>query len=440
VPEDNRLRINAAPTKDFFISMLVKDIELIRAIIDLVDNSVDGARRIRPQENYSGLFVRITATGKEFKITDNCGGIPVDLARNYAFRFGRPEGMTAIPHSVGQFGVGMKRAFFKLGKAFTVESRTTNSKFVVSENVDEWKKREEWEFRFKELKEGLRIPLSRTGTMITIAPLHPGISEEFDLDTFESRLAAELAIAHELVMMKGLEINLGQLPVQWRPLELLRSNQLKPAHEVMSWGKGYSKVTVKIYAGISESSPRDAGWYIFCNGRMVVGADQSLTTGWGEGDGRVIPKPHPQFARFRGYVFFDSDDASGLPWNTTKSGVDVDSPTFKSVRLKMITLMRPVIDFLNRLDREKGREAADPKPLEAAMNAAKPVGLESLKPSPLFVSPKPPPLPRPPATGRIQYSKHLDEIKRVQKQLKVQTYKEVGEKTFEYFLKMECES
>jgi hypothetical protein len=34
-------KIDASPTKDFFISMLVKDIELIRAIIDLVDNSLD---------------------------------------------------------------------------------------------------------------------------------------------------------------------------------------------------------------------------------------------------------------------------------------------------------------------------------------------------------------------------------------------------------------
>jgi hypothetical protein len=34
--------IKASPTKEFFIYMLVKDIPLNRAIIDLVDNSVDG--------------------------------------------------------------------------------------------------------------------------------------------------------------------------------------------------------------------------------------------------------------------------------------------------------------------------------------------------------------------------------------------------------------
>ena len=83
------------------------------------------------------------------------------------------------------------------------------------------------------------------------------------------------------------------------------------------------------------------------------GADQTLTTGWGEGDGRTIPKYHNQFARFRGFAFFDSDNTGLLPWNTTKTGVDADSPIFRAVRLAMITLMRPVIDFLNKLDKEK---------------------------------------------------------------------------------------
>lgn len=47
--------IDASPTKDLFITMLVKDIDLIDAIVDLVDNCVDGARRIRRNNNYEDL-------------------------------------------------------------------------------------------------------------------------------------------------------------------------------------------------------------------------------------------------------------------------------------------------------------------------------------------------------------------------------------------------
>src|SRR5437660_12286247 len=113
-----RNTINAAPTKEFFISMLGRDIELSRAIADLVDNCIDGARRIRPDESYGGLRIGLTLGRARFSITDNCGGIDVDLARNYAFRFGRPAQMPPTPRSVGQFGGGMKRALFKLCKHF----------------------------------------------------------------------------------------------------------------------------------------------------------------------------------------------------------------------------------------------------------------------------------------------------------------------------------
>ncbi|MGH9433064.1 MAG: hypothetical protein ACRD3T_16150, partial [Terriglobia bacterium] len=51
-PQNQQALINASPTKEFFISMLTRDIPLTRAIIDLVDNSVDGARRLRPTGDY----------------------------------------------------------------------------------------------------------------------------------------------------------------------------------------------------------------------------------------------------------------------------------------------------------------------------------------------------------------------------------------------------
>lgn len=111
----DKKRINASPTKEFFVYMLIRDIPLSRAILDLVDNSVDGARRLHSDGDFQDLWVRVELNSTHFRIADNCGGIPVEIARNYAFRFGRPSGAPPTPHSVGQFGVGMKRTFFKLG-------------------------------------------------------------------------------------------------------------------------------------------------------------------------------------------------------------------------------------------------------------------------------------------------------------------------------------
>jgi hypothetical protein len=172
---------------------------------------------------------------------------------------------------------------------------------------------------------------------------------------------------------------------------------------------------------------------------MLMGADQTITTGWGEGGEYTITKYHNQFARFRGFVFFDSDEAGLLPWNTTKTGVDADSPIFRATRLQMITLMRPVIDFLNRLDAEKKEVETDYKPLEQAVANAVVASIAKVQTFSSFVAPKPTPRPSLPRTGRIQYNKPLDKINKVKKVLMVSSLKDVGEKTFDYFYDRECE-
>ena len=97
-------------------------------------------------------------------------------------------------------------------------------------------------------------------------------------------------------------------------------------------------------------------------------------TGWGEKAGDVsIPGFHGQFNHLRGYAYFDCDDASRLPWNTTKTGINTDSLIFRAVRLEMMKLMRPVVDFLNKLKEEKRRKEHDDAvgPLEKMVAASR---------------------------------------------------------------------
>lgn len=441
MPNAENRTIDARPTKNFFISMLIKDIGTTRAIIDLVDNCVDGARRMRPSGRFDGLIIKIETTANHFLISDNCGGIPVDLAREYAFRFGRPAEMAATPHSVGQFGVGMKRALFKLGRKFRIESTTGTSRFVVQEDVERWKQKNEWEFEFAELELNRnRVPQSETGTTVRVSSLHSTISESFSLEAFKAQLATELSEAHLQSTTNGLEIEFNGVALPHRELVLLESQRLKPANQRLVFTAGREKIKVRLYVGIADSDPSAAGWYVFCNGRLVLSADQTIVTGWGETREGTVPKYHNQFARFRGYAFFDSQDASLLPWNTTKTGVDADSPRYRATRLEMVKLTRPVIDFLNRLDKEKGQEVTDEKPLESAIIATKPTELADLTSRAVFLAPKSAPVRVVPQTGRIQYTRPLEKIRRAQKALKISTLRDVGEKTFDYFYKRECES
>lgn len=438
--------INASPTKEFFIHMLTRDIPLTRAILDLVDNSVDGARRFRPSGDYDRLWVRMDLDATHFRIADNCGGIPVDIARDYAFRFGRPKEAEGTPGSMGQFGVGMKRTFFRLGRHIVVRSTTTVSRFTVDVDVDKWMadgdSPENWHFTFNELETGLRVKEKDTGTVIEIDRLLPNVADAFALENFRSRLAAEMSHAHALTLDRELAITLDGLPIKHDPQELFASQTLKPGFVEKIYSskaltnKSGPPVRVKLYAGVSERSLHDGGWYVFCNGRQILRADQTATTVWG--DRHQMRAYHPDFAYFRGYAYFDSDDGALLPWTTTKTGVDEDSPIYKAVQQEMVEMTRPVLAFLSNLVKEKAADDGTGS-LEKAISGAKVIQVQTVIQPRVFTAPLPTPIPAGPRMQKIQYFKPAAEVEKAKQLLKVRSFTAVGEKTFEYFLRYEAE-
>src|SRR3954454_7513259 len=87
--------VDARPEKRFFVEMLTRDIEFAPAVIDLVDNSIDGAKRLRPMDDgaelgpsdrFADLRVDLQLSPETFAITDNCGGFSRQVATDYAFR------------------------------------------------------------------------------------------------------------------------------------------------------------------------------------------------------------------------------------------------------------------------------------------------------------------------------------------------------------------
>ncbi|MFL5338707.1 MAG: ATP-binding protein [Gemmataceae bacterium] len=448
--DDNRdMTIEAMPTKELFIDMLTRDIALIPAIIDLVDNSGDGARKAEGDESLKGYWARVSISEKEFRIADNCGGISVETARKHAFRFGRPSGAPSIKHSVGQFGVGMKRAVFKMGRKFRVESTTATTRFVVDVDVDKWARLPKWEFEFSELDEKTRHKAEEIGTIVTVTKLHPDVAEKFTMESFETELRSELKARLQDPIARGLATSLNSLPVDAEPLNVLSDPRLNPAYKKLTYnGKDQKPVTVKLYCGIGRSRSRseeraDAGWHVFCNGRLILEGDKTDVTGWGdETDTFGIPAFHGQFNNLRGFAYFDSDDPARLPWNTTKTGLNTDSPVYRSAKLEMMVLMRPVIDFLNKLKEEKeGKDADEKGPLEKIVDAARPVPLAGVNTRPVFTVPAPrtPSKPSGPAMQKIQYEAPADQVAEVKRALRVSSFKDVGLGTFNYFYDAEVE-
>src|SRR5437879_441053 len=124
MPSQHKEEIKSVPShpeKDFFISMLTRDIDLQDAILDLLDNCIDGAIRVRSnamaeKDSFKGFWAHITFDEGKFVIEDNCGGIPWEIAKGYAFCLGRRKGIPTDPGTIGVVGIGKKRAIFKMGR------------------------------------------------------------------------------------------------------------------------------------------------------------------------------------------------------------------------------------------------------------------------------------------------------------------------------------
>jgi hypothetical protein len=359
--------VKATPAKRFFVEMLTRDIELSDAILDLLDNCVDGALRSiggksDDVEPYKGYWAKINLSGTEFSIEDNCGGIPQDLAENYAFRLGRPdpERDRDIP-TVGVYGIGMKRAIFKMGYSSEVKSQTDKgSNFAVRIPRDWMDDDAQWELQ---LDTGAGA-LPENGTRIAVNELRDGVARMLGDETgFVEDLRRAVSAYYGYIIAKGFKVEINNQVVEPLRVTFLtdevgvsgESEALAPyAFEAKVDGVDVS-VTVGLYSqignndddepGPAKPSVDKAGWTIICNDRVVLYSDKTKVTGWGDAS---VPAYHPQFVSIAGVVIFKSNDAKKLPVTTTKRGVEGNSELYLAVKNVMRDGLKQFTDFTNR--------------------------------------------------------------------------------------------
>ena len=180
-PEGTRLRtLDADPAKAFFVEMLTRDLSLEDAILDLLDNCVDGALRAKQrrgqkkENNFSGFHAEITLQRKRFAILDNCGGIPEDKL-SYAFMHGRPDGPRdgGLP-TVGIYGIGMKRAIYKIGKQARVATKSDKLRCEVP-FTREWMRSNNWQLPVTWTNEKFK----EDGTLVEVTELRGRLKSHF---------------------------------------------------------------------------------------------------------------------------------------------------------------------------------------------------------------------------------------------------------------------
>ncbi|MEQ1753506.1 MAG: ATP-binding protein [Micropepsaceae bacterium] len=437
------LQAKAEPTREFFVTMLTRDISLEDCIFDLIDNCLDGARRELGSQSvddpadkaFKHFKCTIEFSGTSFVIADNCGGIPLDIARHYAFRFGRDPDAPIDKFGVGIYGIGMKRAIFKIGRKADVHSITSETAFRVELDVNEWLSTPQprWSFPITmESKSG------KKGTRIEITKLNTTIGSEFDDEGFERGLLRTIGRDYSLFLERGFAIKVnGSLAAPER-FDMRSGEGFSPARIAY---KDESGVRVEIFAGMASipadedseiRSDRDtalSGWYVFCNDRTIIAADKSERTVWGYAS---IPDWHVQYNGFKGLVFFRSADPSLLPWTTTKRDIDLRSPVYRRALSKMREPTRAWTAYTNQ---RKGD-------VEKAKGAEKRTNAVSLLDLPKRASMALPKLRGPARTSiTISYQQSRAKVGEVRRALgdEALTNREVGERTFDYYYDREVD-
>ncbi len=458
--------VDASPVKSFFVHMLTRDIKLEEAILDLLDNCVDGILRSHgasgKKKSYSGFLAEIKFNKDLFSISDNCGGIPWSL-HEYAFRMGRSDGRPGdAPGTVGVYGIGMKRAIFKMGKRCLIQTQNGSNAYDVDIQPEWTADENKWSIPVHAAKQRMR----EDGTTIVVGDLYPGIENRFSEDAlaFQAELDRMVATHYVFIIDKGFQVKINDRIVKPRPTRLIfDSKPHKPKNEAIQPFMFRTRTDgVEIFLAVGFSRPipsedeianeqedkkyssQDAGWTIVCNDRAVLYCDRTELTGWGEAG---VPRYHTQFIAVSGIVEFRSDDASKLPTTTTKRGIDASSQLYLQIKNKMREGMRIFTDYTNKWkmrpdESRKQIDAGQPLSFAQIKAAATELPFSVTKKSIPMGEQYKPALPMPkklePRSRRISFVKEVEEIKRVAEYLFEDADKEpsvVGEECFDLIFK-----
>jgi len=351
----------ARPRKRFFIEMFTRDISLNDCILDLVDNAVDGFVRQRGVDLTdpiaavgSGIEparISIKLDADEIAISDNCGGIPLELALKEVFNFGHGESHDNTGQ-LGAYGIGLKRAIFKIGKLFEMTSRTRKDGFRVTVNLDDWAKNdqtlEDWSFPLTPIAGAASD--DQTGTSIIVRGLHPDIKTLLGTSAFRNTLTLSISRTYALFLDHFVKLDIDSTPVTATQIPVASETEFTPSRE--SWDENGVSVTLMatLMPRTSDTSwqSESAGWYVICNGRAVLSADRTDITGWNTPG--LMPIFHSSKHRgFVGLAIFASKDPLLLPWTTTKRGLNRESTVFLRARERMGKVASPILALFNKV-------------------------------------------------------------------------------------------
>ena len=330
--------VDTHPTKRVVVTSLTRDATVQACIFDLIDNSIDAARDIilartdndtagGMPESYAGFNVSLSFSGSGVKITDNCGGIPVETLKNMVLRFGA---VSVHELGIGVFGVGLNRALFKLGGVSYLNTDTGKQRSALKLEVESYLASDDWGLPAEEFSSNGVV-----GTEVDITQPPPEIARDFSDADWRQAMFDEIGQRYSRFLQRGMSISVNTTEAEEYEPDLRENGPFPIEHRFYKTAEGVSVLIrcgehvdhrfsdEKDYNKVANADlTSEFGWTVLCNDRAVLVSDTGRKTGW---DGKF----HSEFYGFVGTVSFIASDASKLPWNTTKTDVDLNSATYQ---------------------------------------------------------------------------------------------------------------
>ena len=232
---NNNLTADASPEKRLFISLLTRDISLVAAFLDLIDNSINAALapfadKLTTAEGYisalddseisASTSIDIEFSAESVRITDNATGIDSETAESYVFKFGRAaQDSRASLDRLSVYGIGLKRAIFKMGDQISIVSDHERGGFELDLDVPAWAalKQNVWGFPITGRP---NADAEATRTVIEITNLHEDVATRLDDGVFEGQLIERIAQTYAYFMGKFVTISVNGKPVAPESVEV----------------------------------------------------------------------------------------------------------------------------------------------------------------------------------------------------------------------------
>lgn len=437
---------DANPEKRLFISLLTRDIPLIAAFLDLIDNSVnaavepfagqlttaDGFQKVFDDKNISPkVIIDLVVSPTRVAIRDNAGGISAEAAQHRVFRFGRDSTKPSSgTDRLSVYGIGLKRAMFKLGDHVQMRSDSVDGGFDLDLRVSKWEqdKKLPWKFDITSRK---KVSEKKTGTSIIVTALFDDVIRRIKDGVFETQLRDTISKTYAYFLTKFVVIKVNGTSVEGVDLQVGENHSSKN----IDFPGGSCSITAGI--GVAQGGvfrDKSSGWFVLCNGRVVVSSDKTPLTGWGAGSG--LPLFQPKHRPFLGTVFFVSQDPELLPWTTTKSGINEDSSVWQIAKREMVAVGRVVISFLDGRYTDEGTEVASKELVAAGGEKRVSVLSAAVGKTQSFATPT---AKKSSSIIRVQYDAKVSDVKKIATYLRrpAMSASEIGRHTFSFFLKNE---